>query len=306
MALERKQELIAGTLRDADGKELPVFRRGDQIWLEAPQGPSPWPVLCTSIPKCGTNVLTELVVQLGWHQVCVHPIEDRLGDWRYFTADDVFRFENDWYRIPFAQAAEWIHAGQVAATHVHPDNVLASAARFKTVFIRRNLRDACVSHMRHREKSRRLLAGAAGQGSRQERMRNYAWAEQDFQQWAVAIGRWAEQPGVFQLSYEELFDGDLGRAVAHLAAFLETEVPSGAVERVRDELARGETVTYSGQRSRPGDFWSDEVEDWFWDSGLQAINAQLGYEPCRYLYVPPEFLALPYVPQVAAPVARAA
>ena len=274
---------------DRQNRPLRVFRNTvlkrykiGQVWLDTECGTNPSRCFVISIPKSGTNALCVAVEMLGFHLVRVHPLVHRLGDWRCFSNNDVYKYENEWFDFELRLSEQWIHPGQLVASHIqHTTEIERIISRFRAIFIRRDLRDAVTSHMRHVEKALTLQYNRdfTFGDSEQDRLRRYTGSieAENFVNWAGSIHPWANTSSVFQIRYEDLTSiDDLQATVEQLCEFLDVSFSSEILDKIRD-LRQHSTVTLSPQRSDFRKFWSDEAEEWYEQSGLQEINKTLGY-----------------------------
>jgi hypothetical protein len=121
-----------------------VLRRPRIFEGQQAQGPSPYAVVCNSVPKAGTYLLTEILKTTGqWNDIGYHCYTkglNRVGE------DGVLEPER---KIPAMLWMEGMQSGTLCAAHVeyspYIEQYLLASKRHKMLFITRDPRDLVIS-----------------------------------------------------------------------------------------------------------------------------------------------------------------
>lgn len=248
------------------------------------------PVFLLSIPKAGTYYLSEILRLAGMHQTLRH-VHDGGGFEDYASGSLEERRQNPGkfsQRQPMEQTLAEIAPGSFAVGHLScNDENVALLARFKKLFVIRDVRTCLVSWMRWERETRRnrrydpiwaadlddcgqMLNFLSLNGSRLLRM-------------MVAIQPWGQQPDVLTLRYEDLAGPEASAVVPSILAHLglpPVEDPASLLA----EAQAAETTTKSSRRSQVNAYWSQQTEILFKALQGHKLNEALGYpvEPPDY------------------------
>jgi hypothetical protein len=276
-AMMRVRTVVPYTARD----RLPVHSNPDGGQVAGPvRGPVPAPVVVLSVPKAGTYLLGKLLEQFGLCDTGLHLSLHCFEDYRHATMAQMTEVHHE---IRLCHAAQLIDLGQFAVGHVpHCTESLVALHRFKKFFIARNLRDTLVSNLRHtlRDNLYGQVDALAGLSPVEQLAKQvHLLGDHQFGLCREVLG-WLDEPDVLPVSFETLLGdagpGEQATCVAAIARHLgaaDVPLPAGVLSAVIGQP----TLTFSGRRSHWQDYWSDEVERWFCESGFQELNRRLGY-----------------------------
>lgn len=213
-------------------------------------------VFVVSLPKSGTYLMAEVLSQLGYERT-IHVCEDfvdRYNDDRLQEGRD----RPDKFRsfISWRDALQLVGAGQFAVGHL-PFSVDRQEALedFRTIFLKRQLRDCLVSDLRWTLSTKR-----------RERHPHASWLEGPKRTRTVeflkdrgpiyrkhfrAMLGWNQAPNVQVYRFEDLYAGK----ISSLLSRGEADVASAVVSSLKRE-----TLTKSPSRTNLSDFWSDDAE----------------------------------------------
>ncbi len=240
-------------------------------------------VLVISIPKSGTYLMTEILKNLGYSWTGMHLAEEAYTDYASANLEDARENPALFARSePLTESLTRIGPGEFAVGHLpFRVPVLKETARFKRIYMTRDLRVALVSYMRFLRVTGRL-------GARQ--MPWYAMRDPQEQTvsflsstgpyllrefYACMVG-WEKVPGVLSLRFEELTAGGEKSVstVGAIAHYLGIE-GCNAADILRKSLA-AETITKSTGTTRLEDYWSEEAERRFARMGGAELNRRFG------------------------------
>jgi hypothetical protein len=243
------------------------------------------PVIVNSIPKAGTYFLEAALADVGFV-----PSRLQLGgrtvvhDYRDVPEVEIHRMPRlVELQCPLAHVAAALEGGDVAVGHVEFEDILTDIRQQGVLVLSvvRDLRSVIQSLFRFKltkvapvdaaDVHWRTLEGDAQLAGF---LKYYHGGDLDF---IRRIGRMmAKIPGAAFLRYETLSEGRLDPACL---ALLEDKSPELA-RKLSDSLAKTKgtkTPTWSGGHSSWQDMWTYDLEVYFRQSGMQAVNELLGY-----------------------------
>jgi hypothetical protein len=248
----------------------------------APAEPKPR-VLVASIPKSGTYLVIEVLRRLQIEPSYRHLDLKRCVQ---YDATDFEGGRRDPSRfavaMPVAGGLRGVPAGQSVATHlppfVFPDLRFLG---FRVLWLRRDLRDVLVSHCRWARASGRAEGETwtrCAEGP--EQLAGFLAAHGPSISLRIVLSaQWALFPGAMPMSFEELTRAqgaeESCEILRPLASFLGVSVLDDELAQALDSTLKTPTLTSSSARSRWREWWSDEVEGFFVDEGLDELNRRL-------------------------------
>jgi len=246
-------------------------------------------VLVVSIPKSGTYLIAAFLKELGLIDTGVHLTDDGFTDYRNKSIPDMIAKYREFRKLyPLSQALDLICEGQFAVGHLKcAAQTVAATSGFTILFTQRELRSALVSMMRFmcrpgrgedwlwkefRDPRLRLLGFLRERGS-------------EVMAWFESIIRWSSQPGVLNVQFEELIEGnqDLARLVSKK---VDTEEPESQAGKALMRVLGQPTMTWSGRISDTQAYWSEQAELLFQELGGPKLNRRLGYQADHVDFAP--------------------
>lgn len=269
-----------------DAAGVTVFATSEgRTALKSAVGPVSFPVAICSIPKAGTYLLAGLLEGLGLVNTEIHAALQGFSDYRGCTLAEKQRDESKLYRaVPLRVLSQFVAPGQFFVGHLPcTAEVRMYLEGFRLYFIKRDLRDALVSHMRFfAQHNRGGPRTAEWKAIPDKESRMLAYLEIHGRDSLAFVGEmepWQRQVGVLGVSFEEL-QGDAGphaRDVAVRAIAQHVGLPDGGASGVLKGLLGQPTLTWSGRRTDRSEFWGKRTEEFFRKHGGNELNVRLGY-----------------------------
>lgn len=236
-------------------------------------------IFINSIPKSGTYFLEKVFTSLGMKSSGLHlsgrtTIHDNRG------IDNIhFQPSNQYIRCDLSLLASLLaDTNTITVGHIEYVDVVNkfSDSGIKVISVVRNLRDVLVSLMKFKEQkvkesscAESLWKKQVGPNKLEAFLCYYHSLDiQHIKSVTAAIIEYETDV----VKYEELVNGNFPLSVVNNYSQL---------SEIEEHLKRNlnvSTSTYSGQRSNFSDFWSIDMDKYFFDSGLYELNAKLGYE----------------------------
>lgn len=241
-------------------------------------------VLVTSIPKAGTYLMAEILKDLGLKTTGMHLLQDFYTDYSQATLEEARNSPESLKRpVPLENSLENVAPGSFAVSHIACEERMTELTRdFKRIFLYRELRTCLVSHQRFFFKTKRGDPNHNNWitvASPKKRMLGFLRELGSYivsHNYQSMLG-WLKHPGTLSIRYEDLAAGNEQSAnnVDLIAWYLNLDhIDSQAI---LENALSADTLTKSPKQSRVVDYWSDEAEEWFIQSGGAAVNTALGF-----------------------------
>ena len=256
---------------------IPVFlNKNNALCLKLGAGVNADPVIIVSVPKSGTYLFAELLSAVGVQNLDIHIAAYGFQDLRYSSKEfAIFHSAEAMVMVPSEKVLPLVRPGQFLVSHFPCNQEIVQQLKgFKIIFTYRNLRDVFVSLMRWVAKKEGWERWPDGPPKMEYFLEKYGRHYLD----NIRIMRdWVLQPHVLCLSFEEI-QGDFGvfrqtQTVQRILDYLNISLPSGEIPAIVKKCLGKETVTFSGKRSSRKDVWSDKVEQFFTDNGVDELEA---------------------------------
>ncbi len=244
------------------------------------------PVLINSIPKSGTYYLEAAFAELGWKPTRLHlGSGGALHDFRGL-ADEEIHVAPSRQRLncPAELLAAILQPGDLLVGHIDANRDI-EAFRSSGVFgisLVRDLRNALASLYRFKLS----VVAPIDTGDRAWRQAHEAdrfisflafHASRDVEFTKAVTEAIRNERDACRVRFEDIVSGlagaEFGDRLERLQSGLSARLESALKARLRTK-----TPTYSGALSDWRTIWDDRAEQFFVDSGLQDLNAELGYE----------------------------
>jgi hypothetical protein len=243
-------------------------------------------VVIYSIPKSGTYLVSKLLEVVGYADTEIHLGLHAFQDYRGKTLkqkrEDYLNFT---INVNACAIAKLILNGQFVVGHLpYNEDIRNAFASFKQIFLYREVRDALISHMRFLA-TRNNPAHDNWRYLTDSKKRLLKYLETTaigFMDMALPMVGWLEDSNTLKICFERLC-GDAGEQVRK-AEIRKIFDYLGVLDSVviGNDLIRNvfnvETLTWSGQRTDRGEYWSDEAEKIFKKIGGDKLNKILGYD----------------------------
>lgn len=266
---------------------LRLWRASDgTLAFVADAGAKPFKVAVVTLPKAGTYLMAEVLVELGYVNTHLHAWAGGVEDGRDRPAEQApADYLAHRVALPVEVSAPLIRPGQFWVGHFEAVPCRGPLAGFRKILMIRDLRFGLVSFMRWMAKPGR--GGAAADAWRhlpettEKLLAFFETHGRGYLTWCADIVGWCETPDVCVLRFEDVagLHGEPAQADAAtaLATFL-VEVPEAVGAALRRSVGRT-TKTYSGRLSSLEGLWSPRVEQVFEEAGGVELNRVLGYAP---------------------------
>jgi Sulfotransferase domain len=240
------------------------------------------PLIVISLPKAGTYLVAELLKALGYRATGWHLVAKFCTD--YSTADFAEARRNPAKYSRKGNPSEFlsqVRPGEFAVGHLPcNDEVRAATARFKRIYLTRDLRTALVSYMRFLADTGRMDA------------KNSPWYHLTDPRRRLAVFLATTAPKLLETIYERMVGWPEVEAIHHVR-FEDLTAGTPQALRVIDALAAwlgitnydadsilhtglsAHTVTKSEGLTQLADYWSDDAEKWFHKIGAATLQARL-------------------------------
>ena len=248
----------------------------------------PGSLLVNTIPKSGTYLVSALLQRLGAHDSGLHSRDDHFWEFGGRPQLAVIADPNQFIRHELlVDSIRLLGAGEFAVGHLAdaPGALrVLDEHQVGVVFLVRDLRSSLISNMRFLSDPRRRQDPLPWMSIEVPTERFRAFLEHHGKRYLRGVREqlgWLET-GRPVIRFEELYgdhgDGAQTRAVDDLvgAAGLDVEV-SQAVDVLTTEVIGASTRTYSGRRSEPEEYVSEESARLLDELGVPALNRLLGY-----------------------------
>jgi Sulfotransferase domain len=240
------------------------------------------PLFVISLPKAGTYLTAELLKALGYRFTGWHVGEVGCTD---YSRSDLLEARRNPAKYTRSGSPETflsqIRPGEFAVGHLpFTKEMVQATAGFKRIYLTRDLRTALISYMRFLEDTGRMGAASSpwfGLADRRLRVAVFLQhtAPQILEQLYERMVGWSRIERTHLIRFEDLIS-DVPRAtrtVEALAGFL--GVNRGDAPSILEASLAATTLTKSDGLTRLDDYWSDEAEKWFHQSGTAALEARL-------------------------------
>jgi hypothetical protein len=243
------------------------------------------PVIVVSLPKSGTYLMAELLKTLGCRWTGLHLAERGFSDYRGADILEARHRPHQFARHePLSMSLTRIQAGEFAVGHLpFNEEVLQATARFKRIYLTRDLRSALVSYMRFLHDTGRLGAEQSLWYSIPDlRKRLLAFLSTTAPYLLARLYKgmtgWSQLDGLTHVRFEDLTSGGERaiRAVDSVATLLGAGAANYDARNSLQSILAAETITKSGRLTRLNEYWSLEAEKRFVEIGGEELNARLG------------------------------
>lgn len=235
-----------------------------------------------SLPRAGSHMLQEMLLNMGLHHVRLSFDKDNLYDYRFLSDNDRIKFvrTHDTYSFALSESIKWLINGQFVHNHLSYDNTVEKILKDSNInifILKRNLRDCVVSHARYKQKEIQKIIGDPI-----KLMEMYITSKHanEFVNMTKLILPWFEKKIFPIVAFEDLY-GTNGKAKQYetLNPIVETlQIKYVQMDQILEESIRVKTFSFSGAISDWTKYWSPNVEEWFIKSGCYKMNNILGYE----------------------------
>jgi Sulfotransferase domain len=263
---------------------IPVFlNKDDEPCFRRESGVNADPVIIVSVPKSGTYLFGELLSAVGVQSLDIHIAAYGFQDLRYVSKEfAIAHSEKTFEMVPFDKVLPLVRPGQFLVSHFpFTEETARLLKRFKIIFTYRDLRDTLVSTMRWVARKGQLAGSPEGWeqlSDGPEKMERFVEKHGEHYLGNIkAMRNWAVQPGVLNLSFEEI-QGDFGaprqvQAVQRSLDLLGISLTESDITQALQKCLGKETLTFSGKRSSRKDLWSDKVEEFCKKNGADELDA---------------------------------
>lgn len=240
-------------------------------------------VLVVSLPKSGTYLVAELLKALGYRSTGMHLAENAYSDYSGAGIQEARRDPGRFARSePLAKSLTRIQPGEFAVGHLPFNEATQEAtARFKRLYLTRDLRTALISYMRFMHSTGRLGAEQLAWypiADPRKRLVVFLMTTAPYllKRFYQCMAGWSAREDVLQERFEDLTAGPakaigvIDRVAAHVGVS-EYDGPT-----VLQTILAAETITKSGRLTRLAEYWSPEAEKRFVEIGGPELNARLG------------------------------
>jgi hypothetical protein len=240
-------------------------------------------IVIVSVPKSGTYLLSELLKNRGFVQTFMH-MGSTWADFFNPRRLEEGRTDPEKFRqpLPLKAALTRIPDHGFAVGHLaYSYETVRLLSRFKLIFLKRDLRDCIVSHMRFFIATGRCNARSANWYQEPDKRKQLimfmlrAGLPLCLGIYENLVG-WNEMADLFTLKFEDLIAGNI-TVIQQLLDYLGNRRTVST-----DDMARvfaADTLTKSATPTRWQDYWSDDAEAIFRECRGHELNAELGYAP---------------------------
>lgn len=235
------------------------------------------PAVINSIPKAGTHLVEAILVELGFQPgATMFSWENLVDDFQYEDLLDLEDSEGSRGKIcPIDVAVGAIPNGTVILSHTTDGQWINAAEDVGVVHLHciRNLRDVLVSLYRWKKR------GTNSDFSTEDFL-NFLQADSSSD---ISLIRQSTQNilefGLNQaIRYEDLVQGLNASSPSVDILTNALSMPREAVTAAVRRSVGKPTTTFNATRLSHEDFWNDDIERFFIDSGLHSLNQNLGYD----------------------------
>lgn len=255
------------------------------LFVAASKPASGKPIIVTSLPKAGTYLLGEFLLQLGYRHSFMHLFEDSAD---HYDASDLERgrkFPLEYKRAQMLEdSLKELDAQSFAVGHLIPNAyVLAQLRRCNVVFLKRNLKDCIVSYLRFNCSTGRDNTKDKPwyhMTDRREQLVAYMKERaENMIKSAENLFPWEEQENILTVRFEDIKENPgAGLEIIRLANYLGKKCNPAEAEQMAETAYATKTLTSSGKTSVRGEYWSEDAEKIFREYGGNKVNRKFGYD----------------------------
>lgn len=234
-----------------------------------------------SLPCSGVHLMQEIFDTIGLSHVRVAYEKDCLHDYRFLSDTDRITYarNSDNYAFSFDETYNWIIDGQFTHTNMGYDERTYLTLRdsdFMVYLLKRNLRDCVVSHARYKQRSKMCF-----QKNNLKLMETYISSPfyNEILERVNLMLPWFTNETFEVIKFESLCatNGKSEQYQTIVQLLEDFEVFNVPSDNIIDTCIGKQTFTYSGEISDWRNYWNNDIEQWFIDTGLKKLNTLLGY-----------------------------
>lgn len=255
----------------------PIFRHNPRTDSHLPN------ILINSVPKSGTYFLERVLDKSGWRPTKLHLLDwGGLDDYRSSSDEEMHTSpQNVRIHCPSSCVGAVLGRGEVVAGHLRNTNYIYGLMieGIREIRLIRNLRNVLTSLYRFR--LNKVIPEVDNEHWRYEpNDRKFfgflkSIATSDLEEIREISEYFFRTSGFVTLKFEDMWNGDLSEMMPLCElSNIRLDDFASTLESCRGEM----TSTWSGKVSNWQEFWSEEIEDIFRNSGLLDLNRKFGYE----------------------------
>lgn len=229
-------------------------------------------LLINSIPKSVTYLVARFLTEIGATDSGLHFRSEALWNFKRKPLADIIKDPNHFkLRVPLIDSIPLVKHGDFCLAHLECSDLIErilDSNGVRQVFLSRNIRDLLVSNLRFLSDPRRgqIPAWLIPSDNKKKLMLRYLKTSGlDYLKRIKLQAGWFDKPKVVKARFEDIM-GDQGEEkqrstldmLARMAGFEPGQIDSRGI--FYESVLGNETRTYSGERSRLGDYWSDDAE----------------------------------------------
>lgn len=254
----------------------------NQYCLEPRRGMTEKKAMIISLPRSGVHLMQEILCSFNMAHVRVSHEKDTIGDYRFLSDNDRIKFSRiyDSYALPIKESYKWLTNGQFTHNHMKYDDTtycLLRDSEYLMYILKRNLRDCVVSHARQKQHDNLCFPNDTSKiMDAYIKMPYYV----EITETVKLMLPWFRNKTFDEISFESI-SGKNGKDDQYrtiLKLMEDFEIKNMTSDEIINKCVNKKTFTHSGELSDWRNYWNDDIEEWFVDTGLKKLNEELEYE----------------------------
>lgn len=268
------------TILDAVKRPFVIYKDifQNEYCLEPRKGKNAKSSMIISLPHAGIHIMQSIFEELDLFHVRINYDKTSVHDYRFLTDEDRIKFSRkyDNYTFNFSDSYKWLSTGQYVYSHLKYDDdmyLLLRDSKYVMYLYKRNLRACLISHAKYKSF-----------GITQSTYNLMEWyIRQPYYHEIMEIAKmmlpWFVNDTFDVIRYEDLMTVDVDEKTRTLSKIIDD---IGSTKNIRnivndtksiiDKCLQGtEIINWT-------EYWNDDIEKWFADTGILQLNRSFGYE----------------------------
>jgi len=254
----------------------------NQYCLEPRRGKNKSRTCIITYPETCINVMRDILEKFDMYHVRVNYDLNTLHDYRFLSDEDQIKFSRkyDSYTFDINDTIKWITEGQFIDSRIKFNSdihKLFKDSEYKVYLLKRNLRECIIEH-------------ASKKNTLRNDTRNYKHDKEynimnmyiktpyynEISEYVKIMIQWYESNTFETINYEDLtgLNGKTDQYNIILKLIEDHKVNSITIEQILNECINKQEQN----KIKWEEYWNENIEKWFKNTGLYELNKKLGYE----------------------------
>jgi hypothetical protein len=254
----------------------------NQYCLEPRRGKNKSRTCIITYPETCINVMRDILEKFDMYHVRVNYDLNTLHDYRFLSDEDQIKFSRkyDSYTFDINDTIKWITEGQFIDSRIKFNSdihKLFKDSEYKVYLLKRNLRECIIEHASKKNTLRNDTRNCK-HDKEYNIMNMYIKTPyyNEISEYVKIMIQWYESNTFETINYEDLtgLNGKTDQYNIILKLIEDHKVNSITIEQILNECINKQEQN----KIKWEEYWNENIEKWFKNTGLYELNKKLGYE----------------------------